>query len=130
MCSPHALEFVSSVWKENIISSHDSWHIVRSSSSNHGSVVCVMGDEHLFEFSNTESSVSRLIVSSDHEVTLIKGWVDANGIESSLKLVNINSSVSWLIKDLESINNVEVWLVGKLDLGVLDLLLEVADLLQ
>jgi hypothetical protein len=89
-----------------------------------------MGDEHLFEFSNTESSVSRLIVSSDHEVTLIKGWVDANGIESSLKLVNINSSVSWLIKDLESINNVEVWLVGKLDLGVLDLLLEVADLLQ
>ena len=30
--SPHALEFVSSVWKENIISSDNSWHIVRSSS--------------------------------------------------------------------------------------------------
>ena len=44
--------------------------------------------------------------------------------------MDINGSVSWVVKDLESIDNVEVWLVSKLDLGVLDFLFEIANLLE
>lgn len=129
MSSPHALEFVSSVWEEHVIPANNSWDVVGASSGNHGGIVAIVSDEHLFEFRNAKSSISRVIVSGDHEVTLIEGWVDTNGIESSLKLVDINSSVSWVIKDLESIDDVEVWLVRELDLGVLDFLFEVANFL-
>lgn len=128
--SPHALEFVSSVGEEHVISSNDSWHVVGSSSGNHGGIVAIVGNEHLLELADRESSVSRGIVSCDEKIALVIGWVDANGIESSLKLVNINSSISRLVKDLESINDVEVRLMGELDLGVFNFLLKVANLLQ
>lgn len=89
-----------------------------------------MGKEHFFEFSYTQSSVSRIVVSSDEELALIERWKDANGVESSLKLVDINGSISWHVKNSESINNVEVWLVSKLDLGILNFLLKVAYLFK
>ena len=130
MGSPHALEFVSSVWEEHVVSSNYSWDVVRSSSGNHSGIVAIVSEEHLLEFTNAKSSISRLIVSGDHELTLIKSWVNANGIESLLELMNINGSISWNVEDSESINNVEVLLVSKLDLGVLNFLFKVANLLQ
>ena len=52
VCPPHALEFEGSVWKENIISSHNSWNEVGWSSGNHLSVVSILGEEHLLELSD------------------------------------------------------------------------------
>ena len=40
--------------------------------------------------------------------------------------MDVNLAVSWLIKDLESVDEVKVGLVGKVDLGGLDFLFEVA----
>lgn len=84
----------------------------------------------MLEFSDVESSVTRLVVSSDDNLTLVIGWVDADGVEASLKLMDIYLAVSWLVEDLESINQVEVWLVSQVDLGSLNLKFKVANLLQ
>lgn len=84
----------------------------------------------MLEFSDVESSVTRLVVSSDNNLTLVIGWVDADGVEASLKLMDIYLAVSWLVEDLESINQVEVWLVSQVDLGSLNLKFKVANLLQ
>ena len=71
-----------------------------------------------------------LVVSGDEKLTFIVSWVDADGVEASLQLVNIDLAISWLVEYLESINQVEVWLVSKLDLSVLNFLFEVANLLK
>ena len=44
--------------------------------------------------------------------------------------MNINLTVPWLIEYLESINQVEIWLVSEIDLSSLDLLLKVANFLE
>ena len=44
--------------------------------------------------------------------------------------MDVNLAVSWLIKDLESVDEVKVRLVGKVDLGGLEFLFEVALLFE
>ena len=84
----------------------------------------------MLELSDTQPSVSGLVVSGDEKLTFIVSWVDADGVEASLQLMNIDLAISWLVKYLESINQVEVWLVSKIDFGGLNLQFKVANFLQ
>jgi len=84
----------------------------------------------LLELSDTQPSVSGLVVSGDEKLTFIVSWVDADGVEASLQLMNIDLAISWLVEYLESINQVEVWLVSKIDFGGLNFQFKVADFLQ
>lgn len=128
--SPHALEFESGIWEENIISSDDSWDVVGSSSQDHGSIVAIVGEESLLEFRDTESSVTRFIVSLEEETAFIISWVNTNGVKTSLELMNIDLTISWLIEDTEGISDIEVRFMGKVDLGSFDLLFEVTEFFE
>ena len=87
---------------------------------------CIVSEEQFFEFSDIKSSISGFIVSCNDELAFIKGWINSNGVETSLKLVNINLSVSWNIEYREGVNNVEVCSVTKIDFGGFNLLFQVA----
>ena len=82
-----------------------------------------MGKESVLELSHADSSVSIFVVSSDEELYILSGWEHVDGVESGSKLVGIDLSISGDIKDLESISEVEIVLLSKHDLSVLEFLL-------
>jgi len=90
----------------------------------------VSSEECRLELSVIDSSISRIVVSSDEELNLLHGWVDSNGVKSRLELIGGNLSVSIGIENTKRIRDVEVTLHGELDLGTLKLLLKVAKVLQ
>lgn len=127
--SPHGLELEGGVWEEAVISSDGSWDVVGSSSVDHAGVVLVVSKESLGELREVESSISGLVVSAHEEFSLIISWVDTDGVETLHELVGGNLTISnWLIEDVESIEQVEVGFVGKVDLTSLEFLLKVAEL--
>jgi len=77
-----------------------------------------------------ESSVSVLVVPGHEKLALLEGRVDTNGVESGLEIVDGDLSISRLVEDLESIPDVEVGLGAESDLGLLELLLVVAEVLE
>ena len=130
MCPPHVLELEGGIWKEAVISSDWSWSVVGWSSHNQVSVVSIMGKESGLKLSGVESSVSALVVSLYKEIYLLVGWEHVDGIESGSELIGINGSVSWDVEDVEGVSEVEVVLLGESDLGVLDLLLLITEVLE
>lgn len=84
----------------------------------------------MLEFSDVKSSISGLVVPGDDQLALVEGWVDTDGVETSLELMNVDLTVSWLVKDLESINQVEVRLVSQINLCSLNLQFKVANFFQ
>ena len=128
--SPHVLELEGSVWKVAVISSDWSGSVVGWSSFDHAGVVTVRGEEGILELVELDSSVSRLIVSSDEKFYFLVSWEHVNGIEARSKLIGINGSVVWDVKHIEGISHVEIVLLGKGDLGGLEFLLLVAEVLK
>lgn len=81
--------------------------------------------------SRTRRSVSGVIVSLQEQFYLVVGWVDIDSVETRLELVLGELSIpNWLIEDVESVEEIEVTLVGEVDLASLKLLLEVAELFE
>ena len=77
-----------------------------------------------------KSSVSVLVVSADEQINFFGGWENINSIKTGAKLEGIDLSVSWNIEDVKGISNVEVVLLGKKDLGILEFLLLIAKVLK
>lgn len=76
------------------------------------------------------SSVSVLVVTSNEKVALVRSWVDTDSVEAGSELVGVDLSVSWNIKDVESVSDIEVVLLGKSDLGVFEFLFSIAEILE
>ena len=89
-----------------------------------------MGTESFLELMELDSSISRLVPSSDEEFHFLVSWENVDGVQSASELVGVNGSVVWDIEDIEGISQVEVVLLGKGDLGVLEFLLLVAEVFQ
>ena len=89
-----------------------------------------MSAESFRELVELNSSISRLVPSSDEEFNFLVSWEDVDGIESASELVGVDGSVVWDIEDVEGISQVEVVLLGKGNLSVLEILLLVAEVLQ
>ena len=130
MGSPHVLEFKSSGGEEAVISSDWSWGVVAWSSLNHGSIIGIVREESLLEFVEGKSSVTVAIVSLDEKINFFLSWEDVDSVQTRSKLVGVDGSVSWDVKDFEGISEVEVVLLSKGNLGLLKILFGIAHVLE
>ena len=130
MCPPHVLELKGGVWKEAVISSDWSWSVVGWSSVHHVGVVSIVGKESSLELVEAESSISVCVVSLYEEINLLRGWEHVDSIQTRSELIRIDMSVSWDIKDIKSISEIEVMPLSEGNLSSLNLLLLVAEVLE
>mmetsp|Transcript_8397 Transcript_8397/g.14042 ORF Transcript_8397/g.14042 Transcript_8397/m.14042 type:complete len:355 (-) Transcript_8397:724-1788(-) len=128
--APHGLELEGGVGQEDVVPPDDAGHIVGTSSVHHVGVVGVVGEEGLRELREVQPAVALLAVAGDEQVALVVGGVDADGVQARLQLVHRDGAVAGLVEDVEGVVEVEVRLVGQVHLGGLQLLLQVAELLE
>jgi len=94
--------------------------VISSSVVDHGSVIGVKGKECFAQFIKSKSSVAILVVSGNEEFQFIVGRVNTHGVETITKLIRRDPSVVVMIKDSESIVQVEVRFHGKSGFGSLE----------
>jgi len=128
--SPHVLELEGGVGEEAVVSPNGSGSVVGGSAVDHAAVVRVVGQEGVRELVEVQASVSGLVVPSHEKIDLLAGGEHVDGVQAGSDLVAVDLSVVGDVKDVEGVSQVEVVLLGQVNLGGFKLHLLVAEVLE
>lgn len=118
MGPPDSTELIGGIGSEAVITSVKWVLIVGGASCHHACVVRVLSNESSLKLTSCDSSVTIGIVPFDPKFDLFVCREDPDLPESFSEFVRVDRATVWLVEDLESVLEVEIWLAGKASLGL------------
>jgi hypothetical protein len=119
---PDSTELIGSIGSEAVITSIKWVFIVGGASRHHACIVRVLGNESSLKLTSCDSSVTIGIVPFDPKLDLLVCREDSDLSESFSEFVRGDRAAVWLVKDLESVLKVEIWLASKASLGLFEVI--------